>query len=311
MKNNILEGYMAKKAYKIFEQHILNIFKNISFIIWKQKKYNLNQLIIGRPKPLVKGECKTDLYIGLKDGSGNIVDEIKISLKLSNAEFLENKIKKQRAIDLFGPNWKNILSNNALSLSNNFFNKKLIYFYPANDPTEIRITLGWRIEIANKPRDLSLPLIMSNLDIINFIYRGINLPNDLKNCKVCGSVISDSGVANYYLQGDVTDFQSLSDIINKLQPLDQTFNATNTYLIFTANNYLLRANGKSKAETRSLCVYNDWELNNQNGRLKANITFINPLQYDSNDVKPQVLALLKSLNAETYRLFTDKFSKIV
>ena len=60
-------------------------------------------------KPTVaKGECKTDVYVQTTSAQGEKV--VKISVKQKNADFLENKIKHERAVEIFG------LHNNSLNI---------------------------------------------------------------------------------------------------------------------------------------------------------------------------------------------------
>ena len=58
---------------------------------------------VGKPT-CGNGEPKTDIYILLKSESSEEIREIKISYKKSNADFVENKIKADRAEIIFGNN---------------------------------------------------------------------------------------------------------------------------------------------------------------------------------------------------------------
>lgn len=83
------------KNYLAVELKIANLLS-----AGQQVNYQGNELKIiksGLVSYSGRGEGKTDIYVKLSNG-----EELKISVKKSNADFIENKLKKERAIQLFG-----------------------------------------------------------------------------------------------------------------------------------------------------------------------------------------------------------------
>ena len=75
-------------------------------------------MVIDSGKPLPqkgKGEPKTDIYVCAQ--SEGTTKEFKISYKKKNADFLENKMKSDRAEQIFGANWKEIIEENTKRIS--------------------------------------------------------------------------------------------------------------------------------------------------------------------------------------------------
>ena len=88
------------KIFSETEKNILNIFKKDVTFLYKDVTHTIE--VSG--KPLVKkGECKTDIYIQTVTPNKK-KHEFKISIKQDNADFLENKITSERALQIFGPN---------------------------------------------------------------------------------------------------------------------------------------------------------------------------------------------------------------
>lgn len=105
------------------ERHIASLLSRENSFVLQQRKY----MIIKSGKPTCyRGEPKTDIYV-LATADNIEFIELKISFKKENADFIENKINSERAEALLGENWKQIIVNATSSLSNAFYNKKLIY----------------------------------------------------------------------------------------------------------------------------------------------------------------------------------------
>jgi len=69
------------------ERQIISKFKSESVFTFENTCFKI--LEIGKPKPS-KGECKTDVYILAKNISTNVNREFKISIKQSDADFLDH-----------------------------------------------------------------------------------------------------------------------------------------------------------------------------------------------------------------------------
>ncbi len=107
-----------RKAYRDLEDYIVDLFNNIDGVIhWNNKTYD--RIAACKPYPQRGGgECKTDVYVLLNNTQEGTSDEIKISVKKDDAEFLANKLKAPVAEDLFGSDWKNILTDNINQIKN-------------------------------------------------------------------------------------------------------------------------------------------------------------------------------------------------
>ena len=280
---------MSKRDYKELENHIINICDDQKDITFNGINYELSKA--GRPVVMGDGECKTDVLIRLYKSVSNLHDyiDIKVSIKQSNAEFLANKLKPIDAESLFGKNWKSIIIESVESIKSHFESKKLC---AVNKKHGIRYTLGWRMEVANKPRVLSSKIQLPRSEVIDIIYKGTSLSNDKKNAYVFGSPIENSGVADFLLEGDKSDFNSINDVLSSIQNMDSLL-ADNVYLIFTASNYFPGKESKIEGN-RYLAVYVKWTV--ANNALIPNIIFDEPLKNKGvDDVLPYLIESLEEI----------------
>ncbi len=95
------------------ERKIIQMGKESKLFNYNNNSYEI--LKIGKPVT-GSGEPKTDIYILAENKLSNELTEFKISFKQDNADFLENKIKQARAMQIFGQNWSDIISRSTLSL---------------------------------------------------------------------------------------------------------------------------------------------------------------------------------------------------
>lgn len=277
---------MAKKKYRELEQRIIKIFKSEGKFQFKNETYTVENV----DKPTTsKGECKTDVYI-----SGRTVDDKEIELKISvktrsSNEFQENKATAIKMESYFGQSWQDIIIKASKSLSDKFEKQTLIYVNGKHPTKPNSITLGWKLEIASKERNLSVPIPLTDKEIRDYVYKGTNLPQDKKDAYVCNKVIENSGVADYLLKTEIAEINSTSDVINQLELID-SLSTPKCYIIFTANNYRTKedkADGK-----RYLAVYINWKCIDK--QLVPEYIYDSPLKYNGEEnVKP---ILLKALN---------------
>ncbi|OFI05903.1 hypothetical protein CLOACE_14480 [Clostridium acetireducens DSM 10703] len=282
------------KQFSAHEKKLLSIFKPNEIFYYNGEKYIIE--FAGKPMP-PKGESKTDVFVGVRKLSTNKPLSIKISYKKNNAEFLENKIKAERAKQLLGCDWENILKNSIKNIKNDLLNSKLIYIkgkYPTKPGS---ITLGWKFEILTVAnRKLSGKLIVpkeKTAEIIKDVYSGIHLPDDKKHCFVGKNQIENSGIANTILWGDIKNSFSVQDIIDKLIPIEKfIIDHPNIYFACTGCNYRIledKCDGK-----RSLLIYVNWTINK--GKLCSEIVFDNPLKYVATDIMDNLKNCLNKLN---------------
>lgn len=270
------------------ERHIKELFKE-----GDQVHYN-NELctIIKACKPTCPtGEPKTDVYVLLK--SSNNTYEIKISIKKSNADFLENKISSKRAALIFGPDWKSIISKSTLNIKNDFNDRNLVYKIKSGKVNAGSITLGWKFELVNKPSgNLSGKILLSQSQLMD-VYAGTNLPIDKKNSVIDGETVINSGVANYILIGELDSFQSAASVINSIVNInDYVQSHSDIYFACKALNY---RTFESKFDgNRPLSVFVDWNV--IDGKLTPKLIFNNPLDTKGNEVAKKLLECLNELN---------------
>ena len=99
------------KVFGEAEKRILSYFQRGNKVIYKEQEFT----IIEADKPTcLQGEPKTDVYVLLQNDEK--VEEIKISYKKENADFLENKTNAERAQQIFGANWNVIIEESTLTL---------------------------------------------------------------------------------------------------------------------------------------------------------------------------------------------------
>ena len=273
------------------EQKIINIFKekknnneDINFMnkIWK---------VIKVAKPTTsRGEPKTDVYILLEDNIGN-TNEIKISIKQSNADFLENKLQAPRAEELFGIHWSNIIKDSTESIKEEFEKKTLIFKNKEGRTEKGAITLGWKFELLNKSGGkLSGNVKVSSLEV----YSGQSLAEDKRNAYINGEVIQNSGVANYILIVNNEAQSNINNILESLIPIEK-FSTDNSSIYFACKALNLRTKSANKWDgNRPLAVYVDWSI--ENGKLKSTIEYNDPLYTKGNAVATNLLTCLKELD---------------
>lgn len=279
---------MARKSYGLLEDKVIQLFMNSGSFELNNKLYRV--LNVGKPRPS-SGECKTDVYIlGKCDDNSEV--ELKISVKTkSNNEFQENKVTAQKMEAYFGIGWEQTVIRASRSLSSEFKKRPLIYITKHHPIKPDSITLGWKLEIANKPRSLSTPIPLSDREVRDFVYKGINQPISKKNASVNGQVIENSGVADFLLVTEIDDINSTYDSINQMELIDEA-KISPTHLIFTANNYRTRED--SADGPRPLAVVVKWKCNDN--KLVAELQYDTPLHYTGqNDIKPMLLEALRQL----------------
>lgn len=287
---------MSKKEHTLFENHIIKLFNDCEGLSWKGTQYD--EVKAFKPgKNGGGGECKTDIYVSLMR-NGSELDSIKISAKLSNADFLGNKLNVHDAENLFGDEWGSVLQRYTNSLSSKFLASSVLEKKISKGVKDIYFLLGWKLEISNKNnRNLVVQLNLPKKDIVNKVYRGVGQPiNRLNGVDPEKNIIIDSGIADYLLEGDRENFKTAKDVTDKLQSFLE-YDPPPVYLIFTANNY--RVIAKKADGPRALAVSIDWNTNGNDTKLAPVPIFNNPLlKTGQNDVLPVLKASLEKLDID-------------
>jgi hypothetical protein len=294
-----------KKEYKKAENYVLKSFVPGENFIFKDTPYEI--LLSGKPISPA-GEPKTDIYAKCKNLKNNEIKEFKISFKLPSADFVENKVKKYRAKELFGDEWKQILCNSIQKIKEKFVNDSKYGIENEN----WKIKLGWRLDIINKNGGHKTSKL--DLDYIQKynVYSGDNLSKTKKNASVNGNIIQTSGVANFMLKAEPKKQNwSLQDIVDSLTPMEEFIKNSQTDLFLTARavNYrtLKKENGKYEIKFehgRDLLVPINWKI--ENGFLSPKLVFNDPLELDSSRAAAYIQTLFDQLQINDSTSFAKK-----
>lgn len=277
------------------ERTIIELFSKTRTFCFEGKQYSVK--IVGKPRPST-GECKTDVYVAAVDESG-YKREIKISVKQSNADFLENKISLERAKEILGIEAQNIIYTGVKSIVDAFTDDYLIYIDKKGKSEAKTIKLGWKFEFLNKlsgKKSAILPLTENQkIDI----FSGRGLPIEKRNCKVGNDVICNSGVADYILVIDGhSNNLTIENCLQCLVAVEDYIKNQNIYFACKALNYRCRIKEGKNVDKwdgdRPLAVYVDWSI--KGGKLSASLIFDNPLSKKGNSVGNQLKQHLKTLN---------------
>lgn len=281
---------MAKNFSKQ-ENHILNIFKCGETFIYNNEKY----IVETSDKPTCNsGEPKTDIYILAKNHQLKPL-EIKISFKKNNADFLENKTNAERAEQLFGNNWTEIISRSTNNIFNEFNNRPLIYKNNFKKTQKGSITLGWKFEILNKLSGKLSGEISLNYDQVLDVYSGTNLSLEKRNAYINNVSIPESGVANFILFED-SNITNSQNVIDSLIPIENYVKENpDVYFACKALNY--RTFRKKHDGNRPLSVYVHWFV--RNNKLAYELVLDKPLKIRGNEAKNNLTQSLKNLGIET------------
>ena len=271
------------------ERRILNYFVRGTQVVYRGRKMTVREA--GKPTCL-QGEPKTDIYVLVAEGEET--EEIKISYKKENADFLENKMNAIRAEQLFGTCWRRIIENSTQRIRGEFEKRIRIYKKKFMRTEQGAITLGWKFELLNKPGgDLSGKMNLTPRQVYD-AYAGTNLSSDKKNAWVNGRKIENSGVAEYIL---VTDgVVSAQDIIDRMIPMEQYIIAhPDIYFACKALNY--RTFATKYDGNRPLAVQVDWKI--IDGKLTSDLIFDHPLEKNGDEMAGRLLACMNRLGIRT------------
>ncbi len=271
------------------ERRILEFFTEGTQFMFHEDQYKVKAS--GKPT-CQKGEPKTDIYI-LAESLHNEA-EIKISYKKENADFIENKMSAERAQQLFGDEWAEIIEQSTTAISERFEERMLIYKNKFKKTEKGAITLGWKYELLNKNGgELSGKLFLTEDQVID-VYAGKNLAQDKRNAMVNGKVIEDSGVANYILMSE--EVYSAQDVIDKMIPIKEyVIEHPDIYFACKALNYRTFA-GKWDGD-RPLSVQVDWNV--EDNKLVPKLTYDKPLMVKGNEAASRLLNYMSQLNIQT------------
>lgn len=262
------------------------------------------EYIVSKPscKPTVaKGECKTDVYVQTNSANGDKV--FKISVKQQNADFLENKMSHERAVEIFGAKADEVIMQATNSIKENFQKTPIIYFVRKGRTDAKSITLGWKFEFVNKTGgNLSSSMQLTTQQIVD-IYSGTSLPGDKKNAIVNGEEVIDSGIADFILVVDQDKNMTIEDFEKGLMTIEKFVETEKPTIYFACKALNYRAEKDKWDGDRPLSVYVDWHI--ENTKLVGELRFDEPLHHKGNEIGNRVQNLLLELGINS-----DNFSRL-
>lgn len=282
---------MATKYYRELENHVLDIFTAQRLFEYQKKLYEV--VLADKPYPQNGGgECKTDVFVRAKEKNTSKIVDFKLSIKSEGTqEFQQNKVSAQIAENFFGEDWEDIIFDSTTSIKERFLDRVLLYASGKYPTKPNSMTVGWKLEIANKKRDLSVRIPLTDDEIREFVYRGSNQSEDKRNAIVNNMIIVNSGMADYMLVTEVSKIRKIEDIVEQMIPIEE-YPVGDTYLIFTANNY--RTDVKKADGPRPLAVRIEWSC--FKGKLVPEIRFDEPLKYTGErDMAPLAVEALEQI----------------
>ncbi|MFP3919909.1 hypothetical protein U5N28_19065 [Lysinibacillus telephonicus] len=272
------------------ERHIVSLFTPGSRFRFNGKEYEVE--LAGKPTTR-QGEPKTDIYVRCFEVIDRDIIEFKISFKQENADFLENKMTAQRAEQIFGLRWQEIISGFTKQIEQQFFNRPYIFKNKFKRTSEGCITLGWKFELLNKPGgELSNIVRFSPSQVVE-VYAGRKLDDSKRNAMVNGIIIPESGVANCVINCDVHRINSTQEAVDSIIPIEE-FARLNPDIYFACKALNYRTFADKYDGNRPLSVYIDWQVVNQ--KLTPNVIFDNPLVVRGNLVADNLKECLRVLN---------------
>jgi hypothetical protein len=271
------------------EKHILSLFRQRERFYFEGTEYEVESA--GKPTTS-RGEPKTDIYVRSRKVYGGETIEFKISFKQENADFLENKMTAERAAQIFGWNWQNIITSFTCQIKDQFLNRPYIFKSNFRRTQAGSITLGWRFELLNKPGGELSDIVHLSTEEVLEVYSGRKLDASKRNATVNGVVIPDSGVANCVINCDAFRVNTIQQAVDNIIPIEHfAQHNPNIYFACKALNY--RTFDKKFEGNRPLSVFIEWAV--IDGRLHPNIIFENPLITRGNYVAENLVSSLRYL----------------
>ncbi|MBO5632612.1 MAG: hypothetical protein J5965_26455 [Aeriscardovia sp.] len=271
------------------ERRILSYFKTGTKLFFNGRGCR----VVESDKPTCpSGEPKTDIFVRVDDGRN--YEDIKISYKKENADFLENKTNADRAEQLLGPYWREIIQESTSQIREQFYERALIYKEAFRRTEKGSMTLGWKFELLNKPGgDLSGQLDLSPQQVYD-VYAGTNLSVDKRDAMVNGRIIEDSGVADYILNVDRVG--SAQEVLQRMIPIDD-YIRLHPYIYFACKALNYRTFTDKYDGNRPLAVQVDWHINE--GKLVSDLVFDVPLEMNGTEMANRLKDCLDNLGIQT------------
>ena len=226
-------------------------------------------------------------------------------MKQQNADFLENKMSHERAVEIFGAKADEVIMQATNSIKENFQKTPIIYFVRKGRTDAKSITLGWKFEFVNKTGgNLSSSMQLTTQQIVD-VYSGTSLPDDKKNAIVNGEEVIDSGIADFILVVDQDKNMTIEDFEKGLMTIEKFVETEKPTIYFACKALNYRAEKGKWDGDRPLSVYVDWHI--ENSKLVGELRFDEPLHHKGNEIGNRVQNLLLELgiNSDNFLRLKD------
>lgn len=279
------------KEFGFSEHRIVGLFKKGTQFRFRGRVYSVD---FAQKPTCSSGEPKTDIFVRTCDVGNGASRDFKISYKQVNANFLENKIRAERARQIFGMQWSGIIQRATLGIRQEFERRPLAFFRPFKKTEAGSFTLGWKFELLNvQSGDLSGIMPLSLGEKID-VYAGSHLDEDKRHAYVGSRRIENSGIADYMLVSGVPS--SAQSVVDSLEDVRSFAERSNIYFACKALNYRSRHNPPKWDGNRPLSVQVDWLV--ERSRLCAVLDFNHPLVRCGDEMGRQLRSALAVLKAE-------------
>jgi hypothetical protein len=276
------------------ERRLLELFSVGTNFVLDGRNYEV--ALSGKPT-CSRGEPKTDVFVQCRDCLSGEPRDIKISYKQPNADFFENKIKAERAREIFGPHWVDIIKSATMNLRHSFESRRLVYKEQEGRTERGAITLGWKFELLNRLSGELSGIVPLTDDQKIDVFAGNNLDCEKRDALVNGMSMPNSGVANYML---VTyDLNTAREVIRSLIPVAEYARDSTLYFACKALNFRSLHSPQKWDGDRPLAVQVDWIA--RHGKLTACLDFDHPLTRKGNEVGEKLKIALQTLGVRDTR----------
>lgn len=290
------------------EKKLLQVFSRKTTFRYCGVNYIVD--VAGKPIPSI-GECKTDIYISARQqGNFDEVLELKISVKQSDHDFLENKISIERAKQILGNDAEQIIQKSIQNTElERLFTQAPKIFFRSKGKTEAKaITLGWKFEFVKRKAGKLSGKLNLNVDQKIDIYAGSNLDEDKKNSKVNEIAVPNSGIATHiYIAADKRSY-SIQEVVENLVLIEDYVKDADIFFACKALNY--RTEKDKWDGDRPLAVFMNWSLDEE-GKLIGHPVFGKPLSVRGNECGEKLRRLLSQLGiaADNFESLKSKISE--
>lgn len=288
------------------EAYVISLFPKNKEIEFNEQKFIVQRCCKPRPSD---GECKTDVYLELLEKNTNRIVVYKISIKQENADFLENKMSYERAVEIFGHNANVIMSNAIRKIRKSFEDDYLICFQKYKKTEAKTIKIGWKFELMNKLSGEKSALIPLTNEQKLDVYSGINLSVSKKNSYVEDEIVENSGVAEYLLIVSGLRDLTAEICLESLVPLKEYIKGIDVYFACKAINY--RVDKNKWDGDRPLSVWIDWTI--KEGKLDGKLNMSSPLAKRANEIGNNIRHLLNlmKIDSDNFDVLKKKISENV